>query len=347
MQERTFAASPAFLLAPGAIMETFIKIPKFTSGQRLAMFQGIRDLAAKRGLTSIVELAERGFAHDHMTCALDSCWVEGSRGRLYKPEVTALSRRVQPVLLSIRDIPLAHTRGLPDIDPLHAQVKEMLSDLYPGGLGALVTQTYVDRVAGVELVLEKLQTRYAALIETLSMNKQVVRLAELASAYRTAVNNGHTLRFCEVREMHAQGQKRLRALIALILGTFYDDDNADHEIAREELLEPVAHMKRLARMTRRRRRRGAGTADEGAGAADEGAVTVDEGAVTADERAAMADERAAMADEGAVTADEGAVTADEGAAMTDEGAAMADEESVDVTARPHAPGLVTSGRGSG
>ena len=244
-------------------MQDFIPIPTFTTGERSSQFSQIKDIAARRNLTAVIEHADRGLAHERETHALDNQWSARTSKRMYIEEATEVDNLVDPVLVSIRDIAVAQTRGLPVTHPLHRQVDGMLKDIYPQGVGTLVTLPYVDQVNATEAVLHKLQTTYAPLVITLGLSARVTYLAELAPKYRAAVDSGRTLRFPEVQAMHDQGHLILRELIARILGMFCDSRDPDQVAAREELLEPVHQVTAVLRM-RRARRRSEGAADEDA-----------------------------------------------------------------------------------
>lgn len=243
-------------------LETYIKLAEFTSGERMTILTATRKIALQLGFTEVVQKVDEALAHERMTRAFDERWAGKRTGRLYGPRVIEIDNLVDPVLGSIRDIAVSHTKGLPTNDDLVVQVNEMLADLFPAGLAAVVSMSCVDQVAATEDIVEKLQTTHATLAGELGLTRRVAYLAELAVKYREAVVNDRELTFPEVKAMRTIGQTMLCEMVAIILGRLANSRDPVQVAQRRELLEPLGIETRRVRK-RRARRRGRGTETDG------------------------------------------------------------------------------------
>lgn len=241
------------------VLEYFIHLPVFTSGERLTTFRQIRDIAARLGLSEVWDRAERGAVHDLVTRGLDDRWAEQLTGRVYAQRVSEIDNLVDPVLTSIRDIALSQVRALPPGHELVARVDAFLDDIYPAGVMAVVSLPFVDQVAATQVILDKLVTRHPALVARLGLAERVAYLAKLTVEYRDAVDQDRNLDFAQVRASREAGQLLLRELVALILGQFSDSRDPDNVSRRQALLEPVIYQ---ARQSQKRRARRRGRADD-------------------------------------------------------------------------------------
>jgi hypothetical protein len=236
------------------VLTQYIKVVDFTSGERVVILTATRDIAMRLGLTDVVQHVEQALEHERMTREFDKRWAGQPAGRMYSQRVIELDNLTDPVLTSIRDIAVSHTKGLPANDELVVRVNEMLSELFPSGLAAVVTMSCVDQVGATEVIVDKLQTSYAPLATELGLTRRVAYLAELTVEYRAAVVNDRELGFPEVKAMRDQGQLALREIVAMILGQLADSRDQVKVAQRQELLEPLGFETNRVRKRRVRRR---------------------------------------------------------------------------------------------
>ena len=221
------------------MLEEFIHLSELSAGERIAVFNQIWQLAMRRGLTEIVELADQALIHDRETVALDSRWEHRNTDQMFASDVSALGNLVDPVLTSIRDIAWSHVQATPPASALRQRVDGMLGDLFPPDQASVRSLPFVEQVTTTEFVLSRLQTVHASLIDELGLRARVMYLAELATAYRAAVDRGRSLAFSQVQTMREQGKKLLLELVALVLGTFRDMSDPAQVTTRADLLAPV------------------------------------------------------------------------------------------------------------
>ena len=244
------------------VLEQYIKIVDFTSGERMTILEATRHIALRLGFTDVVQHLDQALAHERTTLELDDRWAGQRTGRMYSPRVIELDNLVDPVLTSVRDIAVSHTKGLPANNELVVQVNAMLADLFPSGLAAVVTMSCVDQVGATEIIVEKLQTTYATLAGELGLTRRVAYLAVLTAEYRDAVVNDRELSFSQVKAMRDLGQLMLCEMVAMILGRLANSRDPIKVAQRQELLEPLGFETRRVRK-RRARRRGRGSETEG------------------------------------------------------------------------------------
>jgi hypothetical protein len=228
---------------------------QFTSGQRISTYNQIRPIAEAQGFGKLVQHVDRARAHDIHTRRLDSLWVVQQTRGLYPPELQSTDEVSDHTLTGIRDIAMGHIRSLPAHDPLRGKVEHFLADVFPGGVGATTSLPYVDQVAAMEVILAKLQGEHWPLAQGLGLQRKVQQLGELTAAYRAHVDGGaRPLAFSEVHAARERGHGYLLETMAIILGTYHDDDDAEHVQKRDELMAPIDKMAEIVRAVARARR---------------------------------------------------------------------------------------------
>lgn len=240
-----------------AVWYTAYDVVGFTSGHRISVYNQIRPITVKRNLPIITRHIDRAKAHDLKTRDLENQW-EAQTGRtLYPGELPGLDGTADRTLTSVRDIAVAQLEGLPPGDPLHDKVDHFLTDVFPAGVFAITSLPYVEQVVAMEVIVDKMQRIHAPLMRELGLERKVAQLAGLTVAYRACVDKARPLDFATVRDARQRGQEYLLEIIGLIIGTYHDGDNPEHEAARNELLAPIqAHDEMIRAGLRARRARG-------------------------------------------------------------------------------------------
>ena len=256
------------------VLNILIAILQFTAGQRFWIYERMRPIAVALGLPFLVRHIDRASAHEERLRDLENKWSgEGTR-TLYSPQVTEVDGLVDQTLTAIRDIVVSQSRGLEPTDPIAVSADAFLAEIFPNGVQAVTNLPYIDQVLAVEIILGKLQNALAGAVTELGLSTRVRRLTELNAEYRRLINLDHgKVEYSEIQEGRQLGQRYLREIIAMVLGTFFDSDDPVHVSNREELLAPVMAQLEIQRARARARRRGNGgssdAGDELVGAGEE------------------------------------------------------------------------------
>jgi hypothetical protein len=83
------------------------------------------------------------------------------------------------------------------------------------------------------------------------------------------------LTFAEVRAARERGHEYLLQTVAIILGTYHDDQDSEHVRKRNELMKPIDKMAGIVRAVARARRNGTPLPELPPNIADEGADALD------------------------------------------------------------------------
>lgn len=218
------------------------KLYGFSTGRRMYAMSLVRPIAVGLGNKRIVKHIDTALAHDRVTRALDLRWAGRAllnRGDGKLKEVDALTDNM---ITALRDGALLQTRGMEPGDAIHDTVDAFLEDLLPAGVQAITSLPYVDQISAVDTLVSRLQGPLAPMVEELGLTRQVDRLAELAVAYRAALDEStmgaDAVVFAEVREARERGQEYLLELVVLILSAYLEATPEQRE-ARDALLTPI------------------------------------------------------------------------------------------------------------
>lgn len=149
---------------------------------------------------------------------------------------------VDRTLTAVRDNAESQRAGAAEDDPIHATVIGFLKAIYPSGLQEVTSLPYVEELAAVEDILEKVASpQLAPVVEELHLGKLVERLGTLTKQYRAALHMpeaAQVIAFSDVRAARAAGQERLLQAVAMIVGKHFGSTPKDIA-ARADLLEPI------------------------------------------------------------------------------------------------------------
>ncbi len=116
----------------------------------------------------------------------------------------------------------------------------MLHILFPKGVGAITTLGFVDELAELDRIVKRLdEPDFKMLVTELGLTRQVTRLQNLEGQYRAAIEGpGGHLTYAKIKDARAKGQSLMLQAVAMILGKYPSDSEADRK-ARGALLEPI------------------------------------------------------------------------------------------------------------
>ncbi|MDI1481692.1 hypothetical protein [Polyangium sp. y55x31] len=223
----------------GPSLDSLIRLYTFSTGRRLFALHQVRKLAQASELIDLVGHTGNAIAYDTDTRALEARWA-GRKQSTFSPEARQLDIYVDAALGAFRDGADAQIRACAPGDPIADAALKMLDVLFPKGVGAITTLGFVDELAEVNRILERVnEPDYKALVTELGLTRQVARLAGLEGQYRAAIEGtGGTLTYAQVKDARAKGQSLLLQVVAMILGKYPSDNEADLA-TRGALLSPI------------------------------------------------------------------------------------------------------------
>lgn len=217
-----------------------VSVARLTSGRRIMALLEMRPISEELGNTPLTARIDEALAHDRYTRYLDSMWSHHGRNNLYNPRVPEIDSRADITITGTRDMALAQSRGRPAGDARAALATRFLKEAFPKGAAAITALPYVDQVAAMEELMERLRGPLAPVVAELGLSAQVDYLGEITVEYRTAVREaGQAVTFDKVREAREHGQELFTAVIALVITTYYNPKDSAHVAARDRLLAPV------------------------------------------------------------------------------------------------------------
>ncbi|MDC3958087.1 hypothetical protein [Polyangium jinanense] len=106
--------------------------------------------------------------------------------------------------------------------------------------GAVTSLPFVEELGEVQRILSRVdEPDYKALVIELGLTRHVLRLRDLEGKYRAAIEGlGGQVTYAQVKDARAKGQSLMLQAVAMILGEYPSDSDADRK-ARGALLGPI------------------------------------------------------------------------------------------------------------
>lgn len=238
-----------------ASFESVIDMYVLSTGRRIHALRQCRAVAEEANLPEIVKLIDRALKHDMKTRELDLMWGNSTAKQKDDGALRVCDAKLDRLITATRDIPLSHIAGSEPKDPLALKVNAFVQDVFPAGVTAITSLPYVDQLTATEALIAKLKGQHAGLMKELGMTELVQKLTATSSEYaalQNAVVKG-SLNFQDVRAARARGQRYLLQVVAMVSGTFFED-NEKHNHMRATLLRPILEQNDFIRAAQRARR---------------------------------------------------------------------------------------------
>jgi hypothetical protein len=239
-------------VALGSLINLYV----FSTGRRLFAMQQVQKRAAERGFAELTTHAERAIENDRLTRQLDGRWA----ARQLRPvpgedAVQRIDAVVDRTLTALRDGAESQAAVARPGDGTAEKVGGFLREIFPMGVAAVMSMTYVEELAAVDSIVAKLTGPLAPVVGELGLGRHADRLAELAVEYRAALEGPRSepLDFGQVRAARARGHEMLLQAAAIIMGR-YPLSTPEHIEARAALLGPILEQNEAIRQYFRARR---------------------------------------------------------------------------------------------
>jgi hypothetical protein len=139
--------------------------------------------------------------------------------------------------------------------PLGESATRLRDEVFGGGVQRLTQLTHVEQVEAVEDLLKQLRGAYGKDVHTLQLEPAVARIEETNRAFRDLLTKEKPegISYDRVRAANARAQQGMLESVAMIVGRYPSDSEADIG-ARRDLLAPILAQNEAVAASRRSRR---------------------------------------------------------------------------------------------
>ncbi len=227
----------------------------FSTGRRLFALHQTKAAATAAGLGALAAHCDQAIAHDEGTRDLEARWAGDKDASQYAPEARPVDLQVDTALISLRDAISAEARDVDSGDGLAPMAAKLEALAFPLGLASVIKSSYVDELSELQRIIALLQSPdWAPLIPKLGLERRLLRLIELEKKYAAVIAlPAKTTSFDEVKVSRTQGQTLMLQAVAMILGQYPSESDAD-VAGRRALLEPILKQNEAIRVYLRERR---------------------------------------------------------------------------------------------
>lgn len=236
-------------------LSSVITILYMPAGRRLFIARAIEAYAREHGLDAIAERAARLASEEQRVLGIRAAYHRNRRGSRGDPVLVALDNRADRLLGAIfrdlRDITLTFEEG----DPVREAAEELCDELFPAGVAVFTQMPHVEQAAEMQRLVGEFEARFAPHVATVGLAPKAGELKRQSGEYVTRLNarSGAEVDYATFRAADLEGQRGLRAMVAVIAGTFPDEE-PEQVAHRSRLLQPVLQQQEAVRLHYRKRR---------------------------------------------------------------------------------------------
>jgi hypothetical protein len=237
-------------------LSTLLNLYVFTVGRRIFALSKVIEVAKAEKFSALIAHCEAALAHDRETRTLEAKWSGQANATTGSSALRDTDIATDNCLTAIRDAIDSQLRVLKPNDPLAKSGAQLLLELYPSGVGAITSLSYVEELNEVERVLDVLKSKgWKKTVSDLALTRHVALLEELAGIYKTKLNAPaeKIATYAEVRAARHKGQRLMLQAVALILGK-HPFDTPEDVASRSALLAPIFEQNEAIRQYLRSRR---------------------------------------------------------------------------------------------
>ena len=236
-------------------LSSLLSLYAFSTGRRLFALHQTRQAALAAGLNALVAHCDAAILHDEGTRDLEARWAGDKDASQYAPEARPIDLQVDIALSALRDALNAEARDADAGDGLAASAQKLEALCFPDGLAAVVKSVYVDELSELQRIIALLQSPdWALLVPKLGLERRLLRLVDLEKKYAAVIAlPAKTTSYDEVKAARAQGQTLLLQAVAMIIGLYPSESDAD-VAGRRALLDAILKQNEAIRAYLRDRR---------------------------------------------------------------------------------------------
>lgn len=222
------------------LLASLLNFYAFSTGRRLFALQEVKKLAVAETFPSLASHCDVAIEHDLATRVTEARWAGRKTGAQYSPLAKQIDSSMDTAVSALHDGLESEAKNSAPDDTLGQQAETLRQTLYPNGVAGVTALNYIDELAEIERILRTVRSaEWAPVITNLGLSRRVARIEALEPQYRSAVADpANTLAFVEVKNARARGQSLMLQAVAIILGKYPSDNDADLA-ARGKLLAPI------------------------------------------------------------------------------------------------------------
>ncbi|MRG97913.1 hypothetical protein [Polyangium spumosum] len=224
-----------------SLQALFPGIYVFTPGRRVLSMRQVRAEAVTAGFLGLVTHADVCVAQDREALVIEARWNGRAQGSPVIPGLRELDITLDGTMTSFRDTIDRQVRVSKADDPLAASGASLLQILFPLGAAAVTNAKYPDQAAEVDRILDEVkQPKWAPVVAEFGLTRMITHITELATEYRKLLETpaADGLKYETVKEERAKGQNLMLQALAMILGKYPSESDADRA-GREALMGPI------------------------------------------------------------------------------------------------------------
>lgn len=233
---------------------SYIKLYQFTSGRRLFVYREIKDIAKELNQPTLVAHIDKAYAYEIKVRDLEEQWLS-QKGLGVSSDLRPYDNALDRSLTGFAKYCESFQHGMDEDNPTYIAASRISNAAFPNGVLAITRLPYVDELSSVEALLKKLsKDEYKDALTKLNMSLMLNNIKTKYQEFYDAYNNvkSQSVNYGDVKAARTQGQQYLVQMVAIILGTFYNDE--DHVAKRQRLLTPLnRQLLRIAELVSKRR----------------------------------------------------------------------------------------------
>lgn len=238
-----------------ASLEKNVSLSQITTGRRIFSLTEVEVRARARGLLEIGNFIGDAIVHDRGTIKYELEWKRTRGLSTGNPIAVAADNDVDRSASGLNGQFDVLLRSLRHDHPSRPLVLELKHFYFPDGTNPVIRLNWTDQLATMEEMVTNIETHHRQAFKDLGMTLLVDEFIEAVAAFRDALRQqpARDISFDVVRAAREQGMENVRAVIAQVVGKFYDSSSAVHVDARTHLLAPIYEQEDAMRALRRRR----------------------------------------------------------------------------------------------
>lgn len=244
-----------------AQLQSFSPLYSFNTAFRLAAFDRTLPLIAK--YPELADYVQGALRKDRETADLEAQRALQQATPDSNPEAVALDRDLDRVVSGLASSLESAVLVRAESDPAAAAARELLANLLPQGLQAVVHTTFVEGVSACERIVDELAKRPEQ-VKAFGLGAAQDRRRTLVAKQKAALAkpSSNAVTVDQVRAAQTAGRERLLSLFFRLIGLFPGTDT-ESGVARRALLQPILLLnEQLEFANKRTRGAAAGQPDE-------------------------------------------------------------------------------------
>jgi hypothetical protein len=201
----------------------------------------VKVAATTDNFAALATHADVCIAHDRQTLIVEASWNAQSGSSEGNPELRQVDYSLDPLVTSLRDTLNSQIRASSPGDPLIEKGNQLTQTLFPRGSAAITRASYPDEAVEVERILDEIaKPAWSDVVTAFGLGRITARIQTVAVKYRELLDApaAEGMKYADVKAKRSQGQSLMLQAMAMVLGKYPSDSEADRQ-GRALLLGPI------------------------------------------------------------------------------------------------------------